>query len=126
MTGIIRALVRGNEITEERIAVYMPDNYKVKGMIATARGDAVLIEGTDRAGWTFDDYVKPRLASGLWFAERVLTDTEVVTALEAFVRTPEWSVSMLEDVAELVHSARPYLYAKEDHDADGSPAWQSH
>lgn len=73
------ALVAGNDITLERIANYLPGNYRVLGMrddsalplhIRTI-GPHVLICGEDDSGWTMDDYVLPRLASGLWFGTEI-------------------------------------------------------
>ncbi len=56
----------------ERIAVvtgrpddidsYMPRNYHVLG---TCGYDQCIIGGFDDAGWTLEDYIIPRLASGL-------------------------------------------------------------
>lgn len=49
------------------IAQYLPGRYKV---IATEdQGETIItyIGGEDFAGWTLDEYVKPRLESGLWF-----------------------------------------------------------
>jgi hypothetical protein len=40
---------------------YLPGNYAVIG--ETSHG--ILIAGEDNAGWTLDDYVLPRLSSGL-------------------------------------------------------------
>lgn len=42
---------------------------------------AVLIGGVDKAGWTLDDYVIPRLASGLHFAKEVTRDRQAPTVL---------------------------------------------
>lgn len=51
----------------ETIAAYMPSNYKV-----LASGPyGVLIGGVDHAGWTMDDYVIPRLGSGLHWATEI-------------------------------------------------------
>lgn len=61
-----RAVVRGGK--PETIERYMPGNYSVVGV--TDDGD-VLIEGRDSCGWTLDDYVIPRLASGLYFCEEI-------------------------------------------------------
>lgn len=61
------AIVKGSGITLEKIARYMPGNYKA----LVCKNDAVLIRGEDNAGWTLDEYVLPRLASGLWFGEEV-------------------------------------------------------
>lgn len=49
----------------EGIRRYLPDNYSLS---ETDSGD-LLIYGYDNAGWTLDEYVIPRLASGLIFAE---------------------------------------------------------
>jgi hypothetical protein len=43
----------------ERVEPYLPMNYSVGCVIA----------GYDHAGWTLDDYVLPRLASGLIMGE---------------------------------------------------------
>ncbi len=43
------------------VATYLPSNYEVVGVA----GNKVIIAGTDDHGWTLDDYVLPRLASGL-------------------------------------------------------------
>jgi hypothetical protein len=61
------AIVRGNDITWDRLHQYLPNNYYVVGLI---QGGAV-IAGEDRFGWTFEDYIEPRLASGLMFAKEV-------------------------------------------------------
>jgi hypothetical protein len=53
--------------TGEVAANYLPANYKV----AEVTAEYVFIEGHDNAGWTLDDYVIPRLASGLIWAEEV-------------------------------------------------------
>ena len=61
------AIVRGRDISPERIAPYLPNNYRV----TESNSDTVTISGHDHAGWALDDYVIPRLASGLWFATEV-------------------------------------------------------
>lgn len=65
-----RAIVSSGRDSLETIQRYMPANYE-----AHQQGDVVVIEGEDVAGWTLDDYVIPRLASGLIFATEV-TDTD--------------------------------------------------
>jgi hypothetical protein len=67
------ALVRGKAAMTERVAAYLPGNYRVVGRTAIRASDEVqiLIAGRDVAGWTLDDYVIPRLASGLIFAEEI-------------------------------------------------------
>lgn len=68
------ALVSMRLESVETVKSYLPDNYRIvdfldrdpgssKGLLT--RGPCVVIEGRDRAGWTLDDYVMPRLRSGL-------------------------------------------------------------
>jgi hypothetical protein len=65
------AVVTGARNAREVFA-YLPDNYRVTGEGYTIAGrPTVTIAGEDRAGWTLDGYVIPRLASGLMFAEEV-------------------------------------------------------
>jgi len=69
------AHVTGNDITAEKIARYLPGCYEVISEGVTYEGDKarpfVVIQGNDVAGWTLDDYVIPRLASGLYWAKEV-------------------------------------------------------
>jgi hypothetical protein len=65
------ASVKGPGASEGAIAAYLPANYEVVG---TRRDGAIIIKGTDNAGWTLDDYVIPRLASGLYFAEEFVPE----------------------------------------------------
>lgn len=55
-------------------------------------------------------------------------DTEAIDQLVDFVRTPEWSVSMLEDIAVIVQKARPDVFKKDgwSYDADDPRAWRRH
>jgi hypothetical protein len=70
MSTIVRtAIVRGPGVSLQRVSAYLPRNYEVQGW--DDDGKAVVIAGTDSAGWTMQDYVVPRLASGLLFAEEV-------------------------------------------------------
>lgn len=64
------AIVTGAS-SPEQVAAYLPANYQVKDDGPPWGGEEleVLIEGADRAGWTLDGYVIPRLASGLMFAK---------------------------------------------------------
>lgn len=73
------ALIRNSN--EQEVAAYLPSNYKVLG----TEGDDVLIGGQDNAGWTLDDYVLPRLASGLRFGQE-LSEAEG----EAWAERLEW------------------------------------
>jgi hypothetical protein len=56
-----------------QIRAYLPDNYRVIGRTAMRASNTVvvLIGGEDHADWTLDEYVIPRLASGLIFAEEI-------------------------------------------------------
>lgn len=70
------ALVRANDLNPERVAAYLPSNYKIIGTANTydpiSRTCKVLvIEGRDSMGWTLDRYVIPRLASGLMAVEEI-------------------------------------------------------
>lgn len=64
------AIVPGH--SAERIRAYMPSNYEVvdyEHNPGSRNHDdrGVLIVGRDDAGWTLEDYVLPRLASGMYF-----------------------------------------------------------
>lgn len=61
----------------ETIARYLPGNYHVAELEwSDWSGEYVIIAGEDYAGWTLDDYVIPRLASGLISATE-LTEKEL-------------------------------------------------
>lgn len=60
-----KALIGSGDVAA--IKQYLPANYRV--VEVTEAG--TLIEGEDVAGWTLDDYVLPRLASGLYFGLEV-------------------------------------------------------
>jgi len=64
------ALVSMRVPDAEKIEPYLPANYRILG----EREDGVVIAGTDNAGWTLDDYVIPRLGSGLIFAREITAD----------------------------------------------------
>lgn len=51
----------------EAVADYLPSNYKV--LYEDSNGQGILIGGEDDHGWTLDDYVIPRLGSGLMVAQ---------------------------------------------------------
>jgi hypothetical protein len=61
------AVIRGKGHADlEKVRRFLPSNYT-----ADSDGGNIFIHGVDRLGWTLDDYVIPRLASGLWFAVEV-------------------------------------------------------
>lgn len=60
---------------EKQIARYLPDNYTVTRVLPDG---SVLIAGEDHAGWTLEDYVIPRLASGLYWTEEIAHERAVL------------------------------------------------
>jgi hypothetical protein len=68
--GFHRGIARRTDLTYAELAAYLPNNYYITELLDEAR-DAIEFEGTDVAGWTFNDYVVPRLASGLIFVEEL-------------------------------------------------------
>lgn len=82
MSKIRRAKVyvstRGTPSLQE-VRAYMPSNYKAS--LAEINGDThILIKGEDYAGWTLEDYIIPRLGSGMILAEEV-TDLTGITCI---------------------------------------------
>jgi hypothetical protein len=70
---IRKAIVR-NVATQRQLEAYLPSNYRVTAEVDDLSWPDHLvfeIEGRDVAGWTLDDYVIPRLASGLIWAEEL-------------------------------------------------------
>ncbi len=65
-TPVRTAKVTSKDATFERVRPYLPSNYDLE-----VRDDGLYVTGIDRSGWTLDDYVLPRLASGLIFAQEV-------------------------------------------------------
>ena len=49
------------------IESYLPRNFKLTGIEEDGDTTYCYIEGSNFAGWTVDEYLKPRLESGLWF-----------------------------------------------------------
>jgi hypothetical protein len=70
MNELRYAQIRGARTSEE-VRAYLPENYSV---FRTGPDDGrllVTIRGVDRAGWTLDDYVLPRLASGSMYGNEI-------------------------------------------------------
>lgn len=61
------AIVKGSDVTIDRVTPFLPTNYEVVG----GSDEGVIVSGHDNAGWTLDGYVIPRLASGCMFATEV-------------------------------------------------------
>ena len=53
-----------------RVRAYLPDNYRAD-LVDNVVDAGILIYGEDKAGWTLDGYVIPRLASGLIYPQEV-------------------------------------------------------
>ena len=53
----------------DQVEPYLPANYTIYRVDQNAQG--IIIAGEDSHGWTLDDYVIPRLGSGLIFCEEV-------------------------------------------------------
>lgn len=72
------ALISSPTINIDVVRRYLPDNY-VAALARDGAGEqmAVLIVGNDNAGWTLDDYVIPRLASGMIFATELVSVSEI-------------------------------------------------
>ena len=69
------AAVHGARSVKE-VEAYLPRGYAVMESFLippTERRLVVVIGGQDDAGWTLDDYVSPRLASGLMVCEEIPT-----------------------------------------------------
>lgn len=60
------ASIKNKRVNLGTVQRYLPENYKAIG-----GPNGILIFGNDSAGWTLDDYVIPRLASGLIVAKEV-------------------------------------------------------
>ena len=65
-----------NDRNLSEVQAYMPSNYRA----FEDRGN-IYILGSDVAGWTMDDYILPRLGSGL-IAARELSDREWLFGLD--------------------------------------------
>lgn len=65
------AWVSGNR--PELIAKFLPHNYEV----VASMGEYTLIGGIDDSGWTMQDYVIPRLRSGLMGCNEVKDPTVI-------------------------------------------------
>lgn len=58
------ALITGAR-SEKEVAAYLPNNYVLMQQTSENGKLAFIIGGFDDAGWTLDEYVIPRLASGM-------------------------------------------------------------
>ncbi len=52
--------------TRAEVEAFLPENYEIVHWSSEPDGKGkAVIAGDDTAGWTLDEYVRPRLASGL-------------------------------------------------------------
>lgn len=81
LTGDERSGAWDDELARirERVDAYMPRNY-----VTIVHTHSLYVIGRDSAGWTLDDYVLPRLASGGVFGH-VECDQSTLAALTAKV-----------------------------------------
>jgi hypothetical protein len=79
------ASVKHKRSTPEQIARYLPDNYRIAYTADDPElppdGLESVIVGEDAYGWTLDDYVIPRLGSGLYWATELDPDDARVKAI---------------------------------------------
>ncbi len=59
------AIVLNKSESLSRVLRYLPSNYTAN----RSKSGFIVITGSDHMGWTLTDYVIPRLASGLIFAQ---------------------------------------------------------
>ena len=71
------AVVTSSTSSLETVQRYLPANYGARSLLGT-----VYIFGHDNAGWTMDDYVIPRLQSGL-HAAREISEEEYRAQVDA-------------------------------------------
>lgn len=112
------AAVTGARSADE-VSAYLPSNYEVYGHRfpdGPSGRIVILIRGSDVAGWTLNDYVIPRLASGLMACTETLgpvpeadsesqaqRDKEALDTLNLLLSAEEWpGASGMEDVLEIV------------------------
>ena len=74
---IAKVTIRPSQ-SAETVAAYLPQNYRVIGM----SGEDVLIGGTDNHGWTMEQYIIPRLGSGLMAVKEIELDLEHIEIIE--------------------------------------------
>jgi hypothetical protein len=67
----------------ETVERYLPGNYRLIHSEESPAGQTMVIAGRDSHGWTLDEYVLPRLASGLIFG------TEIDLSHEVMKRIPD-------------------------------------
>ena len=79
MTDRLR-IAHANDTVSE-VGQYLPQNYSVIGIALEGKG--VIIAGHDHHGWTLNEYVIPRLASGLIVCEEIDVSLPILKRTEA-------------------------------------------
>lgn len=69
---MIRSAIIDHTTDLDRVRAFLPSNYQAV-RLAIDTTDVIYIVGVDRMGWTLDDYVIPRLASGNLYAKEVVS-----------------------------------------------------
>lgn len=85
----------------EQVRRYMPANYD-----AAELDGRIVIAGCDVAGWTLDDYVIPRLASGLHFAVEIFGKDAALLYSRLIVRLAGESEEMRAELATNQEASR--------------------
>jgi hypothetical protein len=123
VTPIQRFAQVGGARSADEVSAYLPSNYEVYGHRfpeGPSGRIVILIRGKDEAGWTLDDYVIPRLASGLMGCKEVVSDETALDQLNLLLSADEWpGASGMEDVLEIVRRTGRV-------EIDNAPEWQSH
>jgi hypothetical protein len=77
---IMRYAIVYNITSRQQLEAYLPANYEVVPNTLTTTPDGKVrigIRGEDVAGWTLEDYVAPRLLSGVMTVHEVRTEEQV-------------------------------------------------
>ena len=71
---VVWCVVFGRDL--DRVAAFLPRGWEVvdADIGADVDGDSCIVRGVESAGWTFADYVQPRLESGLLWANELNPD----------------------------------------------------
>lgn len=107
----------------DAVAAYLPRNYRVVGEVNGVQPEfrsGILIEGQDDAGWTLQEYVLPRLASGNYWGRELepgelsnYLDQEKVTFTLSEQERAEAAAPLFEVVADF--SVYPEFDAVDSH-----------
>ena len=91
-------LCRNDRPARREVEAYLPRNYQAVGHTPSA----ILIQGRDDHGWTLDDYVIPRLGSGLITCKEIPADQRLLHQIHD---------EIMQDWKRPYYAALPYLQA---------------